>query len=74
MIRLRQKEPDLERPFRAIAYPYGAGLALGLSAVCLVALTYYNPGIAALFLGLLSVGLVYFGLWGRNRLKADWTG
>ncbi len=74
LIRLRQKEPDLERPFRAIAYPYGAGLALGLSAVCLVALTYYNPGIAALFLGLLSVGLAYFGLWGRNRLKADWTG
>lgn len=74
LIRLRQKEPDLPRPFRAIAYPYGATLALALAGVCLVALTYYNPEIAALFLGLMSVGLLYFGLWGRHRLKANWTG
>ena len=74
LIRLRQTEPDLARPFRAIAYPYGAGLALVLATVCLTALTYFNPGIAGLFLGLLGVGLAYYFAWGRHRLHADWTG
>jgi len=73
LIQLRRKEPDLPRPFRAVAYPYAAGLALGLAGVCLVALTYYNPEIAAIFVGLIGVGLAYFAVRGRHRFRADWV-
>lgn len=73
LIQLRRKEPDLPRPFRAVAYPYAAGLALLLAAVCLTALTYYNLGIAAIFVGLIGIGLAYLAVRGRHRIQSDWT-
>jgi ethanolamine permease len=73
LIRLRRVEKDLHRPFRAVGYPYLAGLALGLAAVCLVALFYYNPGVGLVFLGLVGLGLGYYALRGRHRIVAHWA-
>jgi ethanolamine permease len=73
LIRLRQVEKDLHRPFRAVGYPYLAGLALGLASICLVALFYYNPEIGLLFLGLVGLGLGYYGLRGRHRIVENWA-
>ncbi len=73
LIRLRKAEPDLPRPFRAVGYPYLAGIALGLSLVCIISLIYYNPGIALLFAALLSTGLIYFAFAGRHRMTTGWT-
>jgi len=58
--RLRQKEPDLVRPFRTPLYPWVPGVALVLSAVCLVAMTVYNPLLAAIYAGLLVLGYLWF--------------
>lgn len=49
LFRLRKKEPKLDRPFKAPFYPYFPMIALVLSAICLVAMTYYNFKIAMLF-------------------------
>jgi len=73
LIRLRQVEKDLHRPFRAVGYPYLAGLALGLASICLVALFYYNPEIGLLFVGLVGLGLGYYGLRGRHRIVENWA-
>ena len=73
LFRLRVTEPDLPRPFTAVLYPVAPALALFLAAVCLVALAYYNPGIGGLFAALLGVGLLYFLIRGRHRLRTDWA-
>ena len=43
------------------------GIALGLALVCLAAMIWFNGTIALLFLGLMSIGMVYFLLTGAQR-------
>lgn len=59
---LRQREPALPRPFRAVAYPVFPGLALVLSIVCLVAVARANLRLALGFLGVLAIAWL-FGRW-----------
>ena len=46
---LRRREPDLPRPFRAVAYPLFPAVALGLSVVSLAAMIFYNLKVAVVF-------------------------
>ncbi|MCS5636989.1 MAG: ethanolamine permease [Myxococcota bacterium] len=73
LMRLRRVEKDLERPFRAVGYPYLALLALALASVCLIALFYYNLQIGLLFLGLVGLGLLYYALRGRHKIVPSWA-
>ena len=59
---LRRTEPDLERPFRAVAYPFFPAVACGIALLSLVAISYYNPMICAIFFGLIGAGCLYFVL------------
>lgn len=52
-IRLRRAEPELERPFRAPLYPLAPFLALILAAGCFVAMTWFNPWHALVFISFL---------------------
>ena len=67
---LRQKEPNLERPFRAPFYPYFPAIAVLLSVVCLGAIIYYNPMLSLIFFGLLVVLLIYFLTVGVRFVKS----
>ena len=67
LFRLRKTEPNLERTFKAPGYPLVPGIALGLALVCLAAMIWFNGTIALLFLGLMSIGMVYFLLTGAQR-------
>ncbi len=67
---LRRREPNLPRPFRAPFYPWMPLLALGLSALCLVAIVYSNPKLGALFFAGLVVGLAVFLAVGYKYVKA----
>ncbi|MEL6180698.1 MAG: amino acid permease, partial [Myxococcota bacterium] len=58
--RLRQREPDLERPFRTPGYPVVPGIALVLSVVCLVAMVTTNPMLALVYVGLMAAGALWF--------------
>jgi ethanolamine permease len=57
---LRRTEPALERPFRAIAYPWFPAVALLIAAGSLVAMTLANPSVAAIFAFMLVAGSAYF--------------
>ncbi len=70
LFRLRAREPELVRPFKAIWYPVFPALALVLSALCLAALAWSNREIALLFVGLLAGGVGYHALVTRPRLPA----
>ena len=67
LFRLRRKEPGLHRPFRAPLYPYLPALAIGLAAISLMAVIYYNALVSALFAGLFVVALP---LYRRGTLAA----
>ena len=73
LIVLRKNEPELERPFRAVAYPLFPIIALSIAALSLVALSIYNPMIAAIFFAIVAVGIVYFMLAVRGRVDHDWV-
>ncbi|WP_025763757.1 ethanolamine permease [Dyadobacter tibetensis] len=57
---LRLKEPNMDRPFIAPFYPYFPAIALILSALCLIAIVYYNPFLSLyFFIGLLIVSGIF---------------
>lgn len=64
---LRKKEPELERPFRAVLYPVFPALALVIAAVSFVAMTWFNPAIAAVFGALVGAGAIYFVVAKRRK-------
>ncbi|TMH36943.1 MAG: ethanolamine permease [Betaproteobacteria bacterium] len=70
LFKLRASEPAMARPFKAPLYPWFPAFALVAAAVCLATLVYYNPLIAAIFVGLLAVGYVYFHLTRAQRERA----
>jgi len=67
---LRRKQPQLERPFRAVAYPIFPAIALVLAAVFLVAYAVSSPLVFAFFLGMFAIGALYFALVTRPGLQS----
>lgn len=66
---LRKKEPELERPFASPFYPYFPAIALVLSAICLVAIIYYNWLLSLIFFGGLGAAILLFMLLGKHKVK-----
>jgi ethanolamine permease len=67
---LRKKEPLLERPFKAVAYPFFPAIALVLALVCLVTMIYFNFALALMFAGLMAVAFGYYCLTSQHRAVA----
>ncbi|HEX6245177.1 MAG TPA: ethanolamine permease, partial [Polyangiales bacterium] len=66
LFKLRASEPQLERSFRAPLYPWLPALALVGALVCLAAMLYANPHVAALFVASMALGYLYFRLIPRR--------
>jgi ethanolamine permease len=66
---LRKKEPRLERPFASPFYPVFPAIALLLSAVCLMAIMYYNFELSLYFFGGLAAAIILFMLMGKHKVK-----
>src|SRR5450830_80595 len=64
---LRKNEPNLERPFKAYAYPLFPAIALVIAAISLVTMIYYNQQLALLFVVLMAAGFAYFSLTKHHR-------
>ena len=58
LFRLRHREPDLDRPYRAPLYPVAPAVALLLSVVALAAMIYYNALIFLLFAAIMAVAVL----------------
>jgi ethanolamine permease len=65
---LRKKEPDMERPFRVPFYPIFPALALSIATFSIIAMTWYNAGIALVFAGIMGLSFVGYLLFVRGRL------
>jgi len=69
IIKLRHKEPNLKRPFKVPFYPITPIVALVIASVAFVAITVYNPILAAIYFSILAVTFVWFKV---NRIsKSD---
>ena len=64
---LRKKEPNLERPFAAIAYPLFPAIALVLAVISLLTMIYFNLQLALLFFGLMGLAYIYFSMTRHHR-------
>ena len=62
LIKLRRKEPELERPFKVPLYPAFPLVALVIAGIAFVAITVYNPWLALIYFGLLAVAYIWFKL------------
>jgi len=58
LIRLRQREPLMERPFRAWGYPWSVGIVLFGAAAFLIGVLLGDTSTALIAIGLLAAGLV----------------
>lgn len=67
LFKLRQKEPRLDRPFKAIAYPFFPAIALVLASISLVTMIYFNQQLSLVFFGLMALGFVYFATTKHHR-------
>lgn len=67
---LRKKEPNLERPFPAIAYPLFPAISLILAVLCLVTMIYYNGPLALVFLVLMALSFAYFSSTKQHRVNS----
>jgi ethanolamine permease len=68
LLRLRKKEPQLERPFKVPAYPIFPVVALIIASVSLIAMIRYNWKLALIYFLLLGVCYAAFKLFAK---KAD---
>lgn len=67
---LRRSEPDLPRPFRAVAYPIFPSVALVLSVISLAAMAWTNRGVAAVYAAILVGSGIFWKLGRGGRAPA----
>lgn len=66
LLRLRRKEPALERPFKVPAYPWFPWIALVIAIVSFVAMTIYNLRLAIIYFLLLGISYVAFKIFTKK--------
>jgi len=59
LFKLRKTEPNLPRPFKAVAYPLFPIIILVLAAISLVTMFYYNQQLTLVFVVLMVMGFSY---------------
>ena len=69
LFRLRQAEPDLQRPYRTPFYPALPATAGLLAAGCFVAMLAYNQGIGTLFFALMLGSIAAFRAAGFHQTR-----
>ncbi len=60
VIKLRNSEPNLERPFKVPFYPILPLLALVIGIICLISMIYFNTLLASIYFGVLVVCFMLF--------------
>jgi ethanolamine permease len=66
LIRLRKKEPDLERPFKVPFYPAFPLIALIIASISFVAMSIYNLNLALIYVLIMGGTYLLFKLLKRN--------
>ncbi|MCR6721913.1 MAG: ethanolamine permease [Chitinophagaceae bacterium] len=68
-IRLRRREPALERPFRAPFYPFAPIAALAIALISLIAMTVYNFKLAVIYGSVLAGAYIIYRIIPQSTSK-----
>jgi APA family basic amino acid/polyamine antiporter len=68
---LRQKQPNLERPYRVLAYPIVPLLFIAVAALLLVSTLQTRPRESLMGLFLMAVGIPFYFYWKRTARPHD---
>jgi len=71
LLKLRKKEPALERPFKVPMYPVFPFVALVIAIVSIVAMTIYNLKLALVYFLLIGLCFLVFKMFGEKRSISD---
>jgi ethanolamine permease len=66
LIKLRRKEPDLERPFKVPFYPLFPIVALVIAIVSIVAMTIYNANLALMYILIMAFAFLLFKIFKKD--------
>ena len=70
ILKLRKKEPTLERPFRVPFYPLTPVIALVIAVIALMAMSYYNIKLALIYCGIVALAFALYKLLpARSTIK-----
>lgn len=67
LLRLRKKEPELDRPFKVPFFPVSPIIALVIALVSFLAMLYYNITLGIIYCGLLAFSFLVFKLSGQVK-------
>jgi ethanolamine permease len=70
LLRLRRREPDLERPFLVPLYPVFPLVALVIGTVCLIAMISLNIKLFAIYFSVLGVSYIWFNFFVKKKIHA----
>jgi len=65
---LRQKRPDLVRPYRVLGYPLVPVLFIGVAALLLVSTIQTRPRESLMGLGLMALGIPFYFYWKKRTV------
>ncbi len=65
---LKRKMPEMERPFKAPFYPVFPAIALTIATVAIISMSFYNPLLAIIFFGIVSVSFIAYYLV-KSKIK-----
>ena len=65
---LRQKEPNLKRPFK-VSYPLVPAVSMVLALFCLYCVVFYNTAALVWVAITFAVAIAYYFLWGNKRIR-----
>ncbi|MBL4753550.1 MAG: ethanolamine permease [Flavobacteriales bacterium] len=67
---LRSKEPNMDRPFKVPMYPIFPAVALIIASICLIAISIFNPILAAIYFGILILAYLWFHFFMMHKMEA----
>ena len=70
---LRKKEPDLERPFRVLMYPYFPIIALVIAVISMVAMITITIKLSLIFFAILALAYIWFHFIVKRKRNAQST-
>ena len=69
VLKLRQTEPGVDRPFKVPFYPWTPIVALVIASLAFIAITIYNPLLAMIYFGIIAMAFVWFKLNRKRQLE-----
>ena len=71
LLKLRKTEPELDRPYKTPLYPIFPYTALTIATIAFISMAIYNPILAGIYLGILSISFILFKLFSNEQTVAD---